>query len=839
MVSPINAAQGALSLGDLANNIASATKGLAVAFGLANPEPKFPEYPDQGIIAQFQKEHWYKTPSQGLYSFSIEPVGKASVSEFPPFVDNIKSLFDGTFFDGGKSFTEFKLPITPQEITQTENFAVSIKPTQGGSVVNHSGNKYKTLNISGTTGVMPFRGTNGAFRGTGNVIGQPDELKYRSGYEVFQHFRQWMRSYHETKAQAGSETLRMMFRNYKDWEFLYVEPISFTMKRDANKPLLYNYTIQFRVIGVFTIDKPLFDLVVSKLNEVGDAALNSIILIKNNKSVTETITGDISELQNSIGNINLALKAATQGALTLLDISKNVVEKLSYKELLTTLSTFGNAMVKTAGGSSATAESLGASPRDKDPNKTGLDLIAKASNPGNTDILSLKAKLSSLLDNEAGLSKTLNINTLPSSVQNEVLQAQLDAALISRVKIKKTQTDVQKTYDKLVSGVGLGDSTYDSIFGLTPVATENQQTLTDDLFEMMYALSQTIDVCDGILSSDDLFDTNAKLFNKTDSTNGANSIGTGIFSFPNTNAGTKEGFVPDNATLEDIALAELGDTSRWTEIAELNHLKPPYLVSANDTLGPRYTIQSENFTNPTQIKDLNIGYYFLIPAAPVPAGAWTGKGNWIAKFTGGDKTNAANWQFIFPDEGLVIKSIGTDSFLKFENSEWGEVDPNNFLLDGVLKPGDKIKIPTNSAPPPATKTQGPRDNIYTNKLSPSEKALAVDLKLNDNMDLDLTPSGDLNVATGFDNGAQAIVLKLLYEKGSLKKFPSIGTNLTPGKKVPDIAVLRTDITTSLLQDSRIKNVTKINLVQVNSAIFLTFEALFNGVAQPVPITIPV
>ncbi len=107
------------------------------------------------------------------------------------------------------------------------------------------------------------------------------------------------------------------------------------------------------------------------------------------------------------------------------------------------------------------------------------------------------------------------------------------------------------------------------------------------------------------------------------------------------------------------------------------------------------------------------------------------------------------------------------------------------------------------------------------------------------MDLDLTPSGDLNVAVGNENGAQAIILKLLYEKGSLKKFPSIGTNLTPGKKIPDIAAVRTDLTTSLLQDSRIKSVTKINLIQENSAITLSFDVLFNDIQQPVTINIPV
>jgi hypothetical protein len=188
---------------------------------------------------------------------------------------------------------------------------------------------------------------------------------------------------------------------------------------------------------------------------------------------------------------------------------------------------------------------------------------------------------------------------------------------------------------------------------------------------------------------------------------------------------------------------------------------------------------------------------------------------------------------------MLVKTILTQEYFRFTNSEWTEVDPSEFNTDGLLKPGDKIKIPSRSSTPLTTPVQGPRDNPFTNGLTSGEKSLGVDLRLTEDMDLDLTPSGDLNVAVGTDNGAQAIVLKLLYEKGSLKKYPGIGTNLTPGKTMPDIANLRADVTASLLQDTRIKKVTKINLIQENSATTLSFEVVFNDIAQPVPINIPI
>lgn len=829
---------GLLGVADLANNIASSAKGLAVAFGLANPEPKFPEFKDQAITSDFQREHWYKNPSQGLYAFSVEPVGKGTVSEFPAFVENIKSLFTSFFDDSGFNFGEFKLPITPQELTQTEDFAVSIKPTQGGTVVNHSGNKYKTLTISGTTGVQPFRGLLGTYKGTGLAIGKPDDLQYRSGYEVFQHFRQWMRAYHEVKAQPKTQSLRMMFRNYKDWEFLYVEPIKFTMKRDAQKPLLYNYHIQFRVVGVHSIDKPLFEQIVSKLNEISVAVANTYVLIKKNKSVTEWYTGVIDDFEQSINNLKMAIKAANKDDLKLSEFTTSDAKKLSFKETLALLGVIGNTMSSAAKNQGA-AEQAGLSLTGSDPASTGSSLVTLAANPSLTNAQSAQAQLAELLETEPALMTGIPISALPPAVAATIVENQTAAATISPVEVSNLQAQAQDIADQLADGLGLGDDTYNQVFGLTPTTSETTSQVTDEQFEMLFAMSQTVSAIDGILASDEMFDTNAALYSQAGATNGPDSVGQGIFSLPDPSAGVKEGFLSDGQTLEDLALSELGDASLWTEIAELNGLKAPYIMGATDLLSPNYMIQSANFSDPTQLNDLQIGYMYLVPTAPTPTGAWAGKGKHLCEFLGDDETLSTSWRFIYPDEGMLVKTILTQEYFRFAQADWAEVDPTEFDTDGILKPGDKIKIPSRKSSPPVTPIQGRRDNPLTNGLSSGERSLAVDLRLTEDMDLDLTPSGDLNIAIGTDNGAQAIVLKLLYEKGSLKKYPGIGTNLTPGKIMPDIATLRADVSASLLQDTRIKKVSKINLIQVNSATTLSFEVIFNDISQPVPINIPI
>ena len=820
----------ALALADVANNIASGVSGLASALGLTKPDPKFPEVPAQGITSDFQRDHWYKTPSQGLYAFSVDKVGEGSVSEYPAFIDNIKSLF-GNSDEGG--FGEFKLPITPQEISQVEDFAVSIKPTQGGTVVNHSGNKYKTLVISGTTGVQPFRGLLGAYKGNGLAIGKPDELKYRSGYEVFQHFRQWMRAYHEYKTQPGSQPFCMVFRNYKDWEFLYVEPLKFTMKRDASKPLQYNYFIQLRVIGVHTIEKPLFDMVVSKLDELSATVLNTYALFKKNKPATEFYTGTVTDYMQSVNNLKYALKAANKQDITLAEFTKSDAEKLSFKEALVVLGQIGNAM----GKDPKSAEQAGTSPASDDPGAKALGLTSLT--PSTTTAAAVKAELFQLLDSEPDLLKDIATDDLPPTIKAGLLEKQKAAAKVSALEVANLQAQTISIGDKLADGLGLSDDTYDSVFGITSTVVDTPGEITDAQFEMLYALNEMENALDGILSSDEMFDTNATLFQEASSLNGANVAGVGVFSFPTPGGSTKEGYLPENTTLEDIALVELGDSARWTEIAELNNLKPPYIVDRDDILSPNYSISSANYSDPDDIRNLQVDQYYLIPSSPVPAGGWLGKGDYVARYNGGTHTEAESWNFAFPDEGTLVQDVSSAQFFKYDGSEWAEVYEEDYSQDGVLRPGDKLLIPSAAARPVITPLQGPRDNRFTNTLTNSERSLAVDLSVTPEMDLDLTPSGDLNVAYGSANGAQAIVLKLLYEKGSLKEFPSIGTNLTPGKKVPDIATLRADLVSSLLQDTRIKDVVKINITKDNGTVNLSFEVLFNDVQEPVPINIPI
>lgn len=160
-------------------------------------------------------------------------------------VNNGKIVPDSPLFPWG----EFVFQINPQDISQDEIFAIQVTPTFSGVMVEHQSVTLKDIVISGTTGISPNRAAGGALPRNG----RPAFASGRSGYYEFQELRSYIRSYAEAKRNDKDKSmgeLRLVWRNFKDKEDLFVEPQKFTMKRSSTKPMSYDYSIQLKAIGI-------------------------------------------------------------------------------------------------------------------------------------------------------------------------------------------------------------------------------------------------------------------------------------------------------------------------------------------------------------------------------------------------------------------------------------------------------------------------------------------------------------------------------------------------------------------------------------------------------------
>ena len=155
-------------------------------------------------------------------------------------------------WDDASGWQEFVFQINPQDITQDEIFAIQVTPTFAGVMVEHQGITLKDVLISGTTGISPGRREGGAYPNTGAPVAGGG----RSGYYEFHELRSYIRTYAEAKRNDKSgdaNELRLVWRNFKDKEDLFVEPQKFTMRRSSTKPFSYDYSIQLKAIGVAKI----------------------------------------------------------------------------------------------------------------------------------------------------------------------------------------------------------------------------------------------------------------------------------------------------------------------------------------------------------------------------------------------------------------------------------------------------------------------------------------------------------------------------------------------------------------------------------------------------------
>jgi hypothetical protein len=196
----------------------------------------------------------------------------------------------------------FYLPISPQNINITTNFATNVIATLYSTVEEHSEVRYYDITIQGTTGFVPTY--NKEYNDTGkleqskntrknystsNIISDAaggfmkrtlalaqaaknaasDLLKPRSheagvftnnnGYMAFHNFYRFLLKYKQYAAnmKERSKLEPLVFLNYKDNNQYSCVIQRFTLERNAENPMLYNYAIQMRAYDLKTISKSL------------------------------------------------------------------------------------------------------------------------------------------------------------------------------------------------------------------------------------------------------------------------------------------------------------------------------------------------------------------------------------------------------------------------------------------------------------------------------------------------------------------------------------------------------------------------------------------------------
>lgn len=166
----------------------------------------------------------------------------------------------------------FPLVLNPQTITMSDPFTVTATPTlDGGLYVEENGIISRQLTITGQTGFAPRTGPKGAQYTQNSSFENTEGASFRyrgkntpamlSGQRHFQYLQDRVfRTYGDLKRNPNlAKDTKLFFHNPKDDEHWEVIPQSFTMNRDAARPLTYQYSIALLVVGTGEEDvEPLF-----------------------------------------------------------------------------------------------------------------------------------------------------------------------------------------------------------------------------------------------------------------------------------------------------------------------------------------------------------------------------------------------------------------------------------------------------------------------------------------------------------------------------------------------------------------------------------------------------
>lgn len=274
----------------------------------------------------------YKVESQNWYS--AKPYG-----------------FKMTTRDGG-TFTMF-LPISPSNLNITTPFATNIVTTLYGTVEEHSDVRYFDISIEGTTGMAPKFIEPGAgndssilysqLRKSGRsttpiassisaggffakTLGLANQIKNKaadlldggvkpktginndnSGYVAFHNLYRFLLQYKKDASGTGGSTTDrkshpLTFFNYKDNNQYDVVVRGFTMRRSADNPMLYYYSIQLRGYNLRAITSPINDSLTQRLQELGLNGVDSSSVLGDIKSISSQAKGIIGSL---VGGINI------------------------------------------------------------------------------------------------------------------------------------------------------------------------------------------------------------------------------------------------------------------------------------------------------------------------------------------------------------------------------------------------------------------------------------------------------------------------------------------------------------------------------------------------------
>ena len=420
----------------------------------------------------------------------------------------------------------------------------------------------------------------------------------------------------------------------------------------------------------------------------------------------------------------------------------------------------------------------------------------------------------------------INITNIEQTI---LTNQQARVNLFSKNDFLNAQNNIIIYRDTLTDQYGLGDTTYNTTVGRSPVAKQ----VTGDIPNVNYLLQlqysiKTIDfILANLFAVDDALDPFALAranANNPDINIGQYSSGTLV----------KLNYGESLATL---AYRYFGDPNKWIDIAIANGLEPPYIDEEGQALpliangnGNQINIAGTDSNGNSNYEKLYITQpVFLQSSTQVVV----------------SQRSITNIRQIPISGEIVIEVDGAANMTQYTIVSNATV---RVYKPGTINSSFYILIPSQEPLPNNRQEEIP---WFLMNVGNDLQRMKVDLAIDNNNELNFTSSNDVALSYGLENAIQAMKLKIITELGSLRYHPTFGLASIVGKTNADISALQNLLTQSLTdqvsQDSRFDRIESLSVdYLVNplsatsvAAILIQLDVRLAGGTNVVPISFSV
>lgn len=723
---------------------------------------------------------------------------------------------------------ELNLPITPQMLRITDQFAINTSATMRGVIEEHNGVKFKMIQAAGTTGIWSQKPSIGGlpkspsilgsiFGGTltqfGNVLedmkrvgrqfsgshpasvtdakkpeGDPSTI-FSTGYYQALLMGQFLERYALAKKNPKWKNMRLVFDIPKQNQSFIVTPMSFSLEQNQQKPMEYMWNVQFKAwkridLGdgppAATTEIPkltanMFQRILGVIAGTRRALGNSINLIK-------AVRSDIQKPLNALRQTALVVKDLAGVAFTVADMSKAIESDMesAWKD---SIELAGNAFKKgPAGGSrgtSATGVTSSAIRSGTQEARAGVAVAAISAQKSKNEGLSQSAVANGALGLSASQSlETDQTNNIASETVEEFFDLfdsiDLEDLQLSREQQEAIDNEIERA--RLTTADDLRDFRED----IQNLALEisNAFGAGDDTYSEVYGrpdpnsrvLPMTLEeneILAALFDAVQMYDllTATKQFDDLSVVSPLEFVG-GL---------ANEAGISFDETEAKVLVPVPFDFS--IEQIAARYLKDPdkwvEIATLNKLTSPY--IDEEGFTygllsngDGRQINVDDTAENLYIGQKIILKSDVTPQ--FTRKIINVEKIGDGNYLVSFDGLGN-LDSLTTVQNATIQGYLPGTVNSQNQIYipsDGPAQPDDRIKTP---------------DHLDEDVLTRISK---VDWLLTDDGDLAINKLGDFRLANGLNNLVQALRIKVRTKKGTLMRHLDFGLGIEHGISVADV-----------------------------------------------------